>query len=264
MRTTPSAGHPKRRSWSAYLGAFGRAHRRARTQLDGAMPLLQHLEELRRRAFKAFAALVVATLFSFLFAERLLNLLAAPIGGIKALVSIEITENVAVFMRVSLLSGVVLAMPVIVYQALCFVFPALTQRERRWLLLSVPTASLLFVAGVGFTWSVMLPAAVPFLTNFLGIATQVRPHNYVGFATSLMFWIGVSFEMPMVVMFLARLKLITAAQLLHYWRQAVVAMAIAAAVITPTVDPVNMGLVMLPLAGLYVISMGLAAVAGRS
>jgi len=263
MRTTPSAVHPKRRSLSACFGALGRAHRRAKTQLDGTMPLLQHLEELRRRGFKACAALVVATLFSFVFAERLLDLLAMPIGGIKALVSIEITENVAVFMRVSLLSGVVLAMPVIVYQALRFVFPALTQRERRWVLLAVPFASLLFVSGVWFTWYVMLPAAVPFLTNFLGIATQVRPHNYVGFATSLMFWIGLSFEMPLIVMFLAKLKLVTAAQLVQYWRHAVVAMAILAAVITPTVDPVNMGLVMLPLAGLYVISVGLAAVVGR-
>ena len=264
MRTTPPAGHPNRRSWSACLGALGRAHRRARTQRDAAMPLLQHLEELRRRAFKACAALVVAILFSFPFAERLLDLLAAPVGGIKALVSIEITENVAVFMRVSLLSGVALAMPVIVYQALRFVLPALTQRERRWVLLAVPIASLLFGAGIGFTWYVMLPTAVPFLTNFLGIPTRVRPHNYVRFATSLMFWIGLSFEMPMVVLFLAKLKLITAAQLTRYWRHAVVAMAIMAAVITPTVDPVNMVLVMLPLAGLYGISMGLAAIAGRN
>jgi sec-independent protein translocase protein TatC len=228
------------------------------------MPLLEHLEELRQRLFKAFAALVVATVISFIFAGPLVDFLATPIGGRRALVSIEITENVAIFMRVSMLSGVVLAMPVIVYQVARFVLPGLTDRERKWLLLGVPFASLLFLSGVAFTWYIMLPAAVPFLVNFLGIKTQVRPNNYFEFATSLMFWIGLAFEMPLVVMFLARLKLVKASQLIQYWRYAVVAMAVVAAVVTPTVDPINMSLVMLPLGALYVISIVLAAIAGRS
>jgi len=227
------------------------------------MPLLEHLEELRQRIFKAAAALVVATLLSFIFAGQLVDFLAAPIGGRKALVSIEITENIAIFMRVSLLSGVILAMPVIVYQVIRFVLPGLTDRERRWLMLGVPFASLLFFSGAAFTWYVMLPTAVPFLINFLGITTQVRPSNYFDFTTSLMFWIGLSFEMPLVVMFLAMLKLVKAAQLIRYWRYAVVAMAVVSAVVTPTVDPVNMSLVMLPLGGLYVISIVLATIAGR-
>jgi len=227
------------------------------------MPLLEHLEELRQRIFKAAAALVVATLLSFIFAGQMVDFLAAPIGGRKALVSIEITENIAIFMRVSLLSGVILAMPVIVYQVVRFVLPGLTDRERRWLLLGVPFASLLFFSGAAFTWYVMLPTAVPFLINFLGITTQVRPLNYFDFTTSLMFWIGLSFEMPLVIMFLAMLKLVKAAQLIRYWRYAVVAMAVVAAVVTPTVDPVNMSLVMLPLGGLYVISIVLASIAGR-
>jgi sec-independent protein translocase protein TatC len=192
------------------------------------MPLLEHLEELRQRIFKAAAALVVATLLSFIFAGQLVDFLAVPIGGRKALVSIEITENIAIFMRVSLLSGVILAMPVIVYQVVRFVLPGLTDRERRWLLLGVPFASVLFFSGAAFTWYVMLPAAVPFLINFLGITTQVRPLNYFDFTTSLMFWIGLSFEMPLVVMFLAKLKLVKAAQLVQYWRHAVVAMAVVA------------------------------------
>jgi len=227
------------------------------------MPLLEHLEELRQRIFKASAALVVATLLSFIFAGQLVDFLAAPIGGRKALVSIEITENIAIFMRVSLLSGVILAMPVIVYQVVRFVLPGLTDRERLWLMLGVPFASLLFFSGAAFTWYVMLPTAVPFLINFLGITTQVRPLNYFEFTTSLMFWIGLSFEMPLVIMFLAKLKLVKAAQLIRYWRYAVVAMAVVAAAVTPTVDPVNMSLVMLPLGGLYVISIVLATIAGR-
>jgi sec-independent protein translocase protein TatC len=263
MSTTSPAGRPKRRSWLDYARAFGRAHQRAKVQLDSSMPLLEHLEELRQRLFKAFAALVVATALSFIFAGRLVDFLAAPIGGRKALVSIEVTENVAIFMRVSMLSGVVLAMPVIVYQIMAFVLPGLTNREKRWLILGVPFASLLFISGVAFTWYVMLPAAIPFLINFLGITTQVRPNNYFEFATSIMFWIGLSFEMPLIVFFLAMLKLVKASQLIRYWRHAIVVMAIVAAVVTPTIDPINMSLVMLPLGGLYAISIVLAAIAGR-
>ena len=263
MTTTSSAGKPKKRSWLNYIRAFGRAHQKAKVQLDSSMPLLEHLEELRQRLFKAFAALVVATGISFIFAGQLVDILAAPIGGRKALVSIEVTENMAIFMRVSMLSGFVLAMPVIVYQVVRFVLPGLTDRERRWLLLAVPFASLLFVVGVFFTWYIMLPAALPFLMNFLGITTQVRPNNYFEFATSLMFWIGLAFEMPLVIMFLAKLGFVKASQLIKYWRHAVVVMAIVAAVVTPTIDPFNMSLVMLPLGGLYVISIVLAKIAGK-
>lgn len=263
MSTTSAPLQRPRRSWHDYVRALGRSHRQARGQLGSSLPLLQHLEELRQRLFKAFAAVVVTTLLSFIFAGQLVDFLTAPIGGRTALVSIEITENIAIFMRVSLLSGLVLGMPFVVYQAMRFVLPGLTGRERMWLILGVPLASLLFLAGVAFTWYVMLPTAVPFLTSFLGITTQVRPSNYFEFVTSLMFWIGVSFEMPLVVMLLARIKVVTARQLASGWRYALVGMAIVAAAITPTVDPVNMGLVMLPLAGLYVISVVLAALARR-
>jgi sec-independent protein translocase protein TatC len=109
----------------------------------------------------------------------------------------------------------------------------------------------------------MLPSAIPFLTNFMGITTQVRPENYFGFITRLMFWIGVCFELPLIIMFLAKLKIVTSKQLLSGWRYAVVTMAMIAAAVTPTVDPINMGLVMAPLMVLYVISIILAAIVGR-
>jgi sec-independent protein translocase protein TatC len=228
------------------------------------MPLLQHLEELRQRIFKAFGAVVLTTILSLIFADRLISYFAGPLGGKSALVSIEVTENIAIFMRVSLLSGLVLGMPFVVYQLLRFVLPGLNQNERWWLILGVPFASLLFLSGVAFTWFVMIPTAIPFLVKFLGITTQVRPSNYFEFITSLMFWIGLAFEMPLVIMILARFKLVTARQLANGWRYAVVVIAVAAAAVTPTIDPVNMGLVMAPLGGLYLISIVLAAIAGRN
>lgn len=251
------------RPWQKYLKAFGRAHRKAKKELDPSKPLLQHLNELRQRLFKALLALTVTTLASFSVAAQLIDYLSSPIGGREALVSIEVTENIAIFMRVSILSGLIVGMPVVVYQVFRFVLPGLKGKERGWLVLGVPMASLLFASGVAFTWFVMIPAAVPYLINFLDITTQVRPTNYFEFITKLMFWIGLAFEMPLVVMVLARLEFVTAKQLLGAWRYAFVGIAVVAAAITPTVDPVNMGLVMLPLIVLYLISVLLAALVRR-
>jgi sec-independent protein translocase protein TatC len=231
--------------------------------MESSAPLLEHLNELRIRVFKAVFALTITTGISFAFSQPLIGYLARPVGGIDKLVSIELTENIAIFMKVSLLGGFVLGMPVIFYQIMAFILPGLKRNERNWLLILVPFATLLFVSGVLFTWFVMLPSAIPFLENFMGITTQVRPENYFDFITRLMFWIGICFELPLIIMFLARLKFVTARQLLNGWRYAVVAIAIIAATVTPTVDPVNMGLVMAPLMGLYAISILLAAVVAR-
>jgi sec-independent protein translocase protein TatC len=253
----------RKRSWREVFRAFGRAHRKASVQMESSVPLLKHLDELRIRIFKIFLALMVTTGISFAFSQQIIEYLASPIGGISKLVSIELTENIAVFMKVSLLGGFIAGMPVIIYQIMAFVLPGLKRNERTWLFVMIPFATLLFAAGVAFTWFVMLPSAIPFLTNFTGITTQVRPENYFEFITRLMFWIGICFELPLIIMFLAKLRIITAKQLLSGWRYAVVLMAVIAAAVTPTVDPVNMGLVMAPLMGLYVISIILAAIVGR-
>lgn len=263
MTLRVNAPEKRKRGWLQVFRAFGRAHRQASLQLQSSAPLLEHLNELRVRSFKIVLALIATTGISFAFSQQMVEYLAAPIGGIDKLVSIELTENIAIFMKVSLLGGFVLGMPLIVYQIMAFVLPGLKGTERAWLFTMIPFASLLFAAGVAFTWFVMLPSAIPFLTNFMGITTQVRPENYFGFITRLMFWIGICFEMPLVVMLFAKLKLVTARQLLSGWRYAIVLMAVMAAAVTPTVDPINMGLVMAPLMGLYIISVVLAAAVSR-
>lgn len=268
MSATPALpnapGKParKRRSLLAYLLGFGRVRRRrAIPATPEAMTILQHLEELRTRIFRAGLALIVATVISFIFTTQLLDFLTAPIGGRAALASIEVTENISVFARVALLSGLVLGLPFALYQVIAYIAPGLTGRERRWLYLFIPAATALFFGGIAFAWFVMIPAAMPILLNFLDIPTQPRPLNYIGFVVTLLFWVGVSFEMPLVVYFMAKLKWLTARQLIHGWRYAVVGIAAVAAIATPTADPVNMGLVMLPLLALYLISIVLARLA---
>lgn len=228
-----------------------------------AMGIWDHLKELRNRLFYAVIGLVVAVLLSFAFADELIRLLARPIGGLDYLVSIEVTENISVFMRVSLLAGFIIALPFILWQILGFVMPGLMPSERRWIIISIPLASLFFIGGVAFAYYVMLPAALPFLVSILGVRTTPRLSNYFGFVLNLMFWIGLSFELPLIVFVLAKLNMVTPRTLWKQWRIAVVIIALIAAIATPTPDPVNMSILMVPLFALYLLSILFAAVAQR-
>jgi len=232
---------------------------------EEGMSIWDHLNELRKRLFIGVASMAVTSGLSFIFAQQIIGVLARPLpGGISDFLSIEVTENIGVFMRVSLLSGFIFSLPIILYEVMAFIVPGLTEPERRWVYLSIPFATLLFLSGVMFTYFVMLPTAIPFLLNFLGIKTTPRPSMYVDFVTGLMFWIGVLFEMPLVMFIMAKLGLVTASFLLRGWRYAVVIIAVVAAVVTPTSDPINMSILMAPLIALYFLSVGLAAIAGRN
>ena len=225
------------------------------------MPLMEHLIELRGRLIRAFIALALTTAISAIFTPQVLQLLIAPYGNL--LQTIDPTENVSIYFKVALTTGAVLAMPVFVYQLWSFVAPGLENKEKRYVRILVPGATLLFLIGVAFAWGLLLPAAIGFLAEFESqvFRTDWRADAYVPFVTSLLFWIGVSFETPLIIFFLAKLHIVTARQLLRGWRFAIVAIAIVAAIITPTVDPFNMMLVMAPLILLYFLSIVLARLA---
>ena len=228
------------------------------------MPFWDHVEELRRRLLIVLIALAISTLGSFLFADQLITLLAGPVGSIESLQSIEVTENVAVFMRVSLLSGVMIAMPVILFELLAFIMPGLKTKERKGILLAVFFGTILFLAGAAFAYWVMLPASLTFLLQFLGVETKPRLSSYINFITNLIFWLGIGFQFPIIVFALAKFRIISVKSLAKGWRYAIVIIAILAAMITPTVDPVNMALLMAPLFVLYLLSLLFAFFATRN
>lgn len=228
---------------------------------DRELTIWEHIGELRRRIFVSLIVLALTTLISFQFASQIADILARPVGGLAQLRSIEVTENISVFMKIALLSGFVAALPVVLWQMLGFITPGLLRREKFWISLLIPMGSLFFAAGLAFSYYVMLPNAIPFLTGFMGITTSVRPGNYYSFILNLLFWIGICFELPLVIFVLAKLHLVTAGALSRQWRAAIVLIALLAAVITPTPDPVNMGLLMLPLLLLYLISLLFAWIA---
>ena len=226
--------------------------------------LLEHISALRKHLFRSVIALFITTGISFVFATQILDFLAEPIGGIEKLQAIEVTESIGAFMRVSLLSGFALAFPYILFEVFTFVNPGLKKRERVLILMSLPFAAMLFIAGLAFAWFVMLPTALPFLLQFMDIKTVPRPSNYIRFVTNLMFWIGIAFQFPLVIFVLASLGIVRAETLVRGWRIAIIGIAVLAAIVTPTVDPVNMGLVMLPMIILYFFSIFLAKIAQRS
>jgi sec-independent protein translocase protein TatC len=228
--------------------------------------LWDHIEALRMHLLRAVLSLVVTVIISFTFTQRIIEFLARPVGGLEKLKAIEVTESVGVFMRAALLSGIALALPYIAFEFWLFAAPGLKPRERKFGLAGIPLAGIFFIGGIVFCYYVLLPNALNFLLNFMGIQAELRPSSYFSFVTGLMFWIGVAFEFPLVIYILTSVGFVQPQVLAQQWRLAIVIISIAAAAITPTVDPVNMSLVMIPMSLLYFLSIGLSyiAYAGRN
>ena len=223
--------------------------------------LLEQLDDLRKHLFRMLIAVAVCVAIMVAFTPKLVNFLALPIGGLKALTAIDVTESVGVFMRVALLGAVTIASPYIAFEFWLFAAPGLMPRARKLGLLAIPLVLVFFVAGLAFTYRFVLTTALPFLLNFMGIKALPRVSSYVNFVTGIMFWIGVCFEFPLVVYILSMIGILNPRTLAKHWRIAVVIIAIAAAAITPTTDPVNMSIVMAPLVILYIVSIGLGFLA---
>ncbi|MBS1250589.1 MAG: Sec-independent protein translocase protein TatC [Chloroflexi bacterium] len=229
--------------------------------IDSPKDLLPHVDSLRKHLIRAFIVLFLGVLLSLAFSRQILDALTAPIGGLDLLEAIEVTEPMSVVMRVALLTGFTITLPYIALEIWLFIAPGLKVKPRLWGLVFIPLATLLFAGGMAFAYYIMLPAALPVLLNFMGIQTTPRPASYIRFITGLMFWLGITFEFPLVIFVIAKLGWIKAKTLASQWRIAVIVIAVIAAVITPTVDPINMMLVMGPMILLYLFSTLLAYLA---
>jgi sec-independent protein translocase protein TatC len=236
------------------------------------MTVLGHLEELRFRLFISGIFVVIGLGVSVFFGRDIIDFLKKPaearVDNFK-LQFIEPFELFVTYFRVSLLGGLILGMPMIVYQGLRFVSPGLNPNERRWLYATVLGTFVLFLGGVAFAYYIALPPALDFLLGFGGgdcsadnpdaiACPDLRVGSYVDFVTRLLFWTGVSFQTPLIVMYLSRFGIVSAGQLLRWWRFAIVAAFAVAAVVTPTIDPVTQSLVAGPIIVLYFLGIVLA------
>lgn len=229
--------------------------------------ILAQLDDVRKHLLRSLLVLAVTIGISFFYTQNLIAFLAMPVGGLQNLQAIEVTESIGVFMKVALITGIALATPYLAFELWLFFAPGIMPRAKKLGLFSIPLALVFFVGGMAFAYYIMLPSALPFLLDFLGINTRLRPASYFDFITSLMFWIGVAFEFPLIVFGISAMGFLQPKTLLKQWRLAVVFIAILAAAITPTVDPINMSLVMGPMIALYFLSIlfsWLAQVSSRS
>ncbi|MBN2385532.1 MAG: twin-arginine translocase subunit TatC [Anaerolineales bacterium] len=223
--------------------------------------LWEHIDVLRKHLWRILIAILIGVVLCGTFTAQILDYLSAPIGGIQNLQAIDPTETVGVFMKVALWGGFSLSVPYIAFELWLFAAPGLSARARRGGLAAIPLTSVFFLGGMYFSYRFLLPTALPFLLHFLEIPTIPRVSSYISFVTNLLFWLGVAFEFPLLIYVLTYMGLVKPRMLLKQWRVAIVIIAVLAAVITPTVDPVNMALVMAPMFVLYLVSIALSSVA---
>lgn len=229
------------------------------------MTLLEHLKELRNRVIICAIALVIGCVICFYFWEPILGWALAPARidhpGLK-LTSLSPTDRIGAIFKVGLYGGLAIASPVIVYEMMAFIVPGLTPREKKMILPGILGIVAFLLAGMAFAYWVILPNSLGFLLDFGGnqIENQQAIAPYISFVTRIVFWVGVAFEMPMVLGLAARLGLVRAKQLLGFWRYAIIIIFVISAVITPTPDPFNQTLVAAPLFVLYFLGIGFARV----
>ena len=227
-----------------------------------------HLLELRRRMVISAVALFICTIIAFVFHRLIFEILMVPAMGFESLrdnrlIFTQVTEMIGITMKISLMGGLALSLPIILYQAVLFVSPGLMPREKRYLYALFPGAIISFGAGVSFGYFVLLPPALNFLLTFGSDIAEpmIRVGNYINIVITLLFWLGISFEAPLVMFFLSKIGIITPRVLAKQRRYALVVAFILGALITPTFDPINQSLVAIPIILLYELGIWLARLA---
>lgn len=220
---------------------------------DRPLTIIEHLEELRRRLLISLAAFAVATIVSFLFVERILAILVRPVGQVVFLAP---TEAFFVRLKVAGVSGVFLGLPVILYQLWRFVSVGLTRKERRYTLSLLPVSLALFVGGAALAFLTVLPVGVKFLLNYQTetLRPMISIRAYTSFAASFVLAFGLVFQLPIVVLFLARIGVVTPASLAAGRKYALLAIVAGAAILTPGGDVVSQFLMAAPTYLLYEVS----------
>jgi sec-independent protein translocase protein TatC len=224
------------------------------------MTLGEHLEELRQRLVKMCYAFVPAMLIGLFLANPLLNYMTEQANAEEGFQVLNPTGSFTVFIKIAVYIGLTIAFPLIFYQLFAFIAPGMTRKEKRYVIRSLPFVTLLFLGGVSFAVFVAVPRAFDFLSNFQSdvFKWDLVAEEVINFYLTLMLGMGLAFEIPAVMFMLARLGIVNSTKQRNFWRIAFVLILVAAAIITPTPDPVNMGIVAAPLVVLYGVGLLLA------
>ncbi|KAL8531781.1 hypothetical protein ACS0TY_008395 [Phlomoides rotata] len=221
---------------------------------DKEMSIYDHLEELRDRIFVSVVAIGAAMVGCFAYSKELIMFLEAPVReqGVRFL-QLAPGEFFFTSLKVSGYCGLLLGSPIILYEIIAFILPGLTKAERRFLGPIILGSSVLFYAGITFSYYVLTPAALNFFVSYAeGVVESLWSiDQYFEFVLVLMFSTGLSFQVPVVQLLLGQVGLVSSEQMLSVWRYVVVGSVVAAAILTPSTDPLTQMLLAGPLMGLY-------------
>jgi len=219
------------------------------------MPLLEHLEELRKRIIRSIIALTVGVVLSFVFKSYLLQILVVPLNG-KELITLSPTESFMTVLKVAGYAGMILASPVIIYQTWAFVAPGLRSKERRVVYFASFFTTILFLIGIIFAWYVVLPRGLDFLLNYQAdyFNQQLQADQYFSFVTMFLLGFGIIFETPVMILTLARLGIVNTRMLKKNRKYAVLIGAILSAALTPGQDIFSMLMMAIPFLLLFEVS----------
>ena len=228
------------------------------------MSLFDHLEELRQRIFYSLIAVAIAVTGCFFVAKPIVQLLEVPAQGIRFL-QLAPGEYFFVTIKVAGYSGLLISTPFILYQIIQFVLPGLTRRERRFLGPIVLGSSVLFVAGLAFSYIALIPAALNFFINYgADVVEQLWSiDRYFEFVLLLMFSTGLAFQVPVIQMLLGFLGIVSSKQMLSGWRYIILGAAVLGAVLTPSTDPLTQSLLGGAVVALYFGGIGCVKLLGR-
>lgn len=237
---------------------------------DVEMPLTEHLEELRRRLALSLLAIGVGFAISYGFSEQLFAFLREPLDAAAGsspvkVIGTGIAEAFFTKLKVAFIAGVFLAMPAVLYEVWQFVAPGLHENEKRYVVPFVVFGTFFFVAGAWFCWAFVFQVGYGFFLRqyeTIGIEPTIRISEYLSFSSRLLLAFGVTFELPVVAFFLARVGLIDHQTLIRPWRYAIIVIVVVAAVLTPGPDVASQLLLAGPLTLLYIVSIGVAYVFG--
>ncbi len=237
---------------------------------DVTMPLTAHLEELRWRLIRALLAIGLAFVAVYNFSDVLFAVLTRPLlelqEGPVELIGTGVAEAFFTKLKVSFIAAVFVASPVLFWQAWMFIAPGLYDGEKRYARPFVFFATFFFILGAVFCYQVVLPVGYRFfLAEYatIGVAPSIRISEYLSFTARMLLAFGVTFELPVLTFFLARLGVVTHRTMLGYFRYAVLGIVIIAAVLTPGPDVASQMLMAGPLFVLYLLSIGIAYVFAR-
>ena len=221
--------------------------------------LVEHLDELRSRLIIALFAIIPLFLLTFVFHEQIMEWLTGPLPNDKKLVTLGVTEPFTTSVKVSMIAALALALPIVLWQAWAFFAPAVQPHFERVVLAFVVLASALFVTGVAFMYTIVLPRALDFLTSYDTelYDIQIRASYYYTFAAMTLLAGGLAFLMPIFVLGLVRLRVLTSDRLRKNRRVAFVVLLVFA-ILLPTVDPVSLAFETIPLLILFEMSIWLS------